>query len=130
MNILKLVRILHDDLKESEDKLNELTTIASIDYSQVSSKSNNQSSRVERLIMNKSDLRDNYLDCLNQYLIQVKNVENLISVLESEERMLIRARYIDAKTWEEVAKILGKTSRHVQRLHRSILKKLNLGGEA
>ena len=128
MNILKLVRILHDDLKESEDKLNELTAITSIDYSQVSSKSNNQSSRVERLIMNKSDLMNDYLDCLNQYLIQVKNVENLISVLRLDERMLIRARYIDAKNWDEVANLIGMSIGHTHRLHRSILKKLNLGG--
>lgn len=51
-------------------------------------------------------------------------IENAVAELPSEERRLMRLRYIEGKTWEQVGVEMCYDYRHVLRLHGQILLKL------
>lgn len=51
-------------------------------------------------------------------------IERAIEGLDGQERVLMRLRYIEGKTWEEIAGKMHYSFRHVIRLHGSILQKL------
>ena len=51
-------------------------------------------------------------------------LEQLLDTLESEERQLIRLRYVEEKTQSEVAKLLGTTQVQISRREKKLLAKL------
>ena len=51
-------------------------------------------------------------------------IENMIEGLESGERRLMRCRYIDGLTWEEVCVRIGYSWRQTHNIHAKILDKL------
>lgn len=57
------------------------------------------------------------------YAIQAR-VEDLIELLESTERQLLRCRYIEGKTWEEVCVAVGYSWRQTHNIHARALDKL------
>lgn len=126
MTILEEVLYFHDKMRGIEDKLKELTEITSTDYSNIGGKSSNKNSRVERLVVIKSELTEKYLDCSMRYYTVVKKLEEIISVLDPLERMLIRARYLDYLHWNEIADLIGFSLAHTHRLHRKILSKISI----
>lgn len=69
-------------------------------------------------------LRNQYDDLLGQLLDKQSEVEKIIKDLTSEERRLIRYRYIDDLEWKDVGKKIGYSTRHTKRKHDNILEKL------
>jgi len=59
-------------------------------------------------------------------LLKVMNeIEEIIDSLEnSEDRCILRARYIECKKWEEICVELNYSWRHMHRLHSKILDKI------
>lgn len=55
---------------------------------------------------------------------QYEAIEDAIATLPSEERMLIRYRYVDGWTWERIADEYHYTSRNVHYIHSNALKRL------
>lgn len=51
-------------------------------------------------------------------------IENAIEMLEPRERQLVRLRYIDGLTWEQVAVEMNYSWRQVHRIHGDALAKL------
>ena len=51
-------------------------------------------------------------------------IERAIAGLDGQERVLMRLRYIEGKTWEEIAVAMRYHYRHVLRLHERILQGL------
>lgn len=51
-------------------------------------------------------------------------MEIWIDDLPSDDRILMRLRYIHGKTWEEIAENMGYSSRQVCRRHEAIMKNL------
>lgn len=51
-------------------------------------------------------------------------IENMIDGLDPRERTLVRAKYIEGHTWEEVCVIMAYSWRQVHRIHARVLDKL------
>ena len=54
----------------------------------------------------------------------VLDIEEWIAELPAKERVLIRARYIECKSWSEVARLMSYSIDNVFRLHQKITKSL------
>ncbi len=61
---------------------------------------------------------------LKELYTEKERILNLISFLECEEKKLIKLRYFENNTWEDIGSELGYSSRHAKRLHYKILDKL------
>lgn len=76
----------------------------------------------ESLALKHIELREKYrvkeLECIAERV----RIENAIEALDPVERMLMRYKYIDDLTWEEVAVKMGYSWRHVHRIHAAALK--------
>ena len=58
---------------------------------------------------------------LNQAVRLKLQIEQAISKLEPQERVLMRARYLEGKSWEQVAVDMHYTYRRVTQIHGKIL---------
>lgn len=54
---------------------------------------------------------------LAQSYTEMMRIEKIINGLDEEEKLLMRLKYIDCLTWEEVAVNMGYTWRHIHRIH-------------
>lgn len=55
-------------------------------------------------------------------------IEEAIECLSDADQVLILLRYIEGKTWEEVAQEMHYGLRHIHKLHSAILQKMALNG--
>jgi DNA-directed RNA polymerase specialized sigma24 family protein len=69
-------------------------------------------------------LQDRYKMQLVKLAAAQALIENLIDSLEPGERRLMRCRYIDGMTWEEVCVAIGYSWRQTHNIHSRILDKL------
>lgn len=81
--------------------------------------------KIGDIVAKMADLENQYLHKIDKLVEEKVKLERLIEVLEPVERLLIRTKYIECKTFEEVAVLIGYTWRHTIRLHGKILNKLN-----
>ena len=63
-------------------------------------------------------------DVRNKKIAELGNVELALASLTPRESSIMRARYIEGKTWFEIAEEAHYTDRHVRRIHSSALVKL------
>lgn len=79
----------------------------------------------ESVVLSFVDLEKVYVQKLAKLNNEIFKIEKAITSLEnSVERQLIRARYIDGKTWEEVCALIGYSWSQTHRIHARALKKL------
>ena len=83
------------------------------------------SDKIGDIVARVNDLENQYLHKIDFLIQEQRYIENIIEVLEPAERLLMRTKYIECKTFEEVAVTMGYTWRHTIRLHGKILEKLN-----
>jgi len=57
---------------------------------------------------------------------RLADVEAAFAMLDAREARLMRAYYVEGKTWEAIAVDFSYTWRHVHRLHADALKKMSL----
>lgn len=69
-------------------------------------------------------LQERYKTQLHRLAAAQAEIENLIEGLEPGERRLMRCRYIDGMTWEEVCVRIGYSWRQTHNIHSRILEKL------
>lgn len=69
-------------------------------------------------------LQERYRNQLHRLAAAQAEIENLIDGLEPSERRLMRCRYIDGMTWEEVCVRIGYSWRQTHNIHSRILDKL------
>lgn len=69
-------------------------------------------------------LQEKYRAQLHRLAAAQAEIENLIDGLEPGERRLMRCRYIDGMTWEEVCVRIGYSWRQTHNIHARILEKL------
>lgn len=79
----------------------------------------------ERLAVKHIDLLDRYQEKLADLRAEVLRIEEAIESLEPIERMLMRCRYIDGLTWEEVAVAISYSWRQTHTIHSNALNKLS-----
>lgn len=78
----------------------------------------------ERLALKHMELLDLYRAKLVELRAGQLEVEKAIEPLPTDERMLMRYRYLEGLTWEEVAVEMGYTWRHVHRIHARALERV------
>ena len=69
-------------------------------------------------------LQERYRAQLYKLAAAQAEIENMIEGLEPSERRLMRCRYIDGMTWEEVCVKIGYSWRQTHNIHARILDKL------
>lgn len=95
----------------------------------------------EKCILNEESCRDDIENLemeIAQYKVDIlKDITKLIFVKhqimqtineleDSRDRILLKLRYIDLKTWPEIAEEMCYSEMHIHRLHKNILNSINV----
>ena len=75
-------------------------------------------------VSKKQSLKDRYNVLSEELAAAQSSIEDMIECLESEERKLMRHRYIEGLEWEEVCAAIGYSWSQTHRLHRKALNNL------
>lgn len=82
-------------------------------------------SPTERLAVKHIDLVERYQRKLEDLRAEALQIEDAIETLEPIEQMLMRYRYLDGMTWEEVAVAISYSWMQMHRIHSRALTKLS-----
>ena len=118
--IVKTIEEMEDRLLEIDAKLEKVTTRLKHDVVQASM----QADKWGDLISLKCEIQDKINDRLRDSYTEMRYIENMISVLPERERLMMVYKYIDGKTWEEVAVAMNYTWRYMHKIHSECLIKL------
>ncbi|MCR4442158.1 MAG: sigma factor-like helix-turn-helix DNA-binding protein [Peptococcaceae bacterium] len=88
-------------------------------------KSNYAVDRTANTIAKIVDLEKKLQEVINDYIAVRTQIEKSIESLQSDERLIIRYRYVEGMSWEEIAVAMNYTYRHVTRMHGWALKKMS-----
>ena len=110
-----------------EEKLNDYDTLSAVQYDKDSiSKTNKFNSEVENKVI---EIDSKEIDKEIKFLqakkrskeIQVERIDNILSVLQEEERKLMELRYFNGMQFKDIADILLKSDLYLQQLRRKII---------
>ena len=110
-----------------EEKLNDYDTLSAVQYDKDAiSKTNKFNSEVENKVMqlDKNNVNDEikFLQAKKRSKeIQVERIDNILSVLQEEERKLMELRYFNGMQFTDIADILLKSDLYLQQLRRKII---------
>lgn len=82
------------------------------------------SNEILELIAQIHDLSRLYLEKLIELYEKQIEIETAVSQLPLREQLLIRLKYFDEKTWEEIAEIFNYSYQHIHRIHNKIILKM------
>lgn len=105
---------------------------ASVSLSAASSKAKGRTSRTEAQVARVTDLDARLLSRLAKLQDQRDRIESMIDALESDERRVLRWRYIAVHpyerryTWMEIGRKVGYTDRMCQQIHKRAVEKISL----
>lgn len=85
--------------------------------------------KIERSIQQKEKLIRLYEKKREALMAMLAEIESAIDVLTPTERMLVRNRYIEGMTWEEVCVAMGYSWTQTHRIHSAALVKLTAAEE-
>jgi DNA-directed RNA polymerase specialized sigma subunit len=88
-------------------------------------KSNYAADRTAETIAKVVDLETKLRDKIDSYISLRTQIEITIESLSSNERLLMRCRYIEGMSFEEIAVAMHYTFRHVTRMHGWALQKMS-----
>ena len=125
---LKEYTSIKKELKQIQFKLKELeerkTSIKSMIISDMNVQTSHNNNSIEDLLIKIEECIEEY----NKKEIELYNkqleIENCINSLEPTERIIARSRYIEGKTFEQIAVDLNYSWRHTIRIHGKILQKI------
>ena len=125
---LKEYTSIKKELKQIQFKLKELeerkTSIKSMIISDMNVQTSHNNNSIENLLIKIEECIEEY----NKKEIKLYNkqleIENCINSLEPTERIIARSRYIEGKTFEQIAVDLNYSWRHTIRIHGKILQKI------
>ena len=125
---LKEYTSIKKELKQIQFKLKELeerkTSIKSMIISDLNVQTSHNNNSIEDLLIKIEECIEEY----NKKEIKLYNkqleIENCINSLEPTERIIARSRYIEGKTFEQIAVDLNYSWRHTIRIHGKILQKI------
>ena len=86
--------------------------------------SHDAGSPTERLALRHIELVDRYREKLAELRAGQLRIEEAIETLDGTERMLMRCRYLNGMTWEEVAVAINYSWMQMHRIHARALEKL------
>ena len=125
---LKEYTSIKKELEQIQFKLKELgerkTSIKSMIISDMNVQTSHNNNSIEDLLIKIEECIEEY----NKKEIKLYNkqleIENCINSLEPTERIIARSRYIEGKTFEQIAVDLNYSWRHTIRIHGKILQKI------
>ncbi len=85
-----------------------------------------EGSALESAVARLMELEGVYARTLVVLLTEQLAVETAIASLDSVERQLMRARYLDGRKWEEVCVVIGYSWQQTHRLHARALARLKV----
>lgn len=90
-------------------------------------KSNNRSNAIENGVATIDEIESEINNDIDELISLKKEIEGKIDGVENLKlRELLKCRYLDEKSWEEIAYRNGISWRHVYRLHENALDKINI----
>lgn len=78
----------------------------------------------EKAACSTMELRERYHNKIEELDRQLLEIEEAIEGLASRERRILRHKYIEGLTWEQVGDVSGYCERHARRIHDRAIKKL------
>lgn len=114
------------NIKKLEEKLLELETESrriTTRYT-TGSKSSTTTDKLGSIIAKIVDVQDEINKITIQAYEQMMSIEKSIICLQSRERYLMRLRYIDCLSWNEIMEEMNYSWRQVHRIHADALKEL------
>ena len=125
---LKEYTSIKKELTQIQFKLKELeerkSSIKSMIISDINVQTSHNNNSIENLLIKIEECIEEY----NKKEIELYNkqleIENCINSLDATERIIARSRYIEGKTFEQIAVDLNYSWRHTVRIHGKILQKI------
>lgn len=74
------------------------------------------------LIQKRMEIEDLINAEIHNGYVKMDQIEKIITKLPEREKLLMRLRYIDCLTWEEIAVSMNYTWQHMHRIHAQCLK--------
>lgn len=119
--IKREVNYISEKIEELEGKKVSLSKVLS--DNPINGGSSNNDKLLKILIKIDKEIRQ-YWSKYDKLIDKLGEIERAIEKLDSTERTIMRLRYIDNLTWEEIAVKLKYSWQHIHRIHKNILKKI------
>ncbi|SET55905.1 RNA polymerase sigma factor, sigma-70 family [Natronincola peptidivorans] len=118
---------LQRNIQKLEDKLLELETKATKITTYITDEpksTNNNSDKISNVVMKIIEVQQRINKQLEKSYEILRKIEEAIEILPERERYLIRLRYIDCKSWEQIAVDMNYSWQHIHKIHSDALKLL------
>lgn len=121
--ILKNIEKLEEKLLEINTQLQRITTC----YTLVSVSRTGGRDVMGELIVKKIEVEEEINRKLQESYRKLNEIEKAIEKLDEREKLLMRLRYIQGKSWAEICDEMGYSWRQIHRIHKEALDKLKDG---
>lgn len=115
------------NIEKLEDKLLELETEATRQTTRFSKTPGSVSAKQDKMgdiVVKMVEVQEQINEQLQQGYAMMRRIEKAIASLPPREAYLIRARYIELKSWEQIAVDMNYSWQHIHRIHSEALKLL------
>ena len=124
------LRLLRKTIDSNVDEINKLRSLCSVvptaDFSKERISGGEQSDKIATLVSKIVDLENEIQSEIDEAIDLEREIRTVINRQENEtERLLLKLRYIDFNTWEEIAEKTGYSTVQVWRIHKIALKNLD-----
>lgn len=121
-------RDLVNEAEQLEERIQELkeqlTSITSQRLDEVQA-SGGTADKIGNIVCNLVELQTIYQDKYIDLIKETIAIEVMVNTLDSKDRILMRKKYIEGKTLEEICVEMGYCYRNVIRIHKRAIRKLN-----
>jgi len=119
-----LNELINSHIKELEQLRLILTSVPSIDFSKEKVQGGKlPGDKISNIIAKIVDLEKQIKDEINSFIDLKKEIHDVIEAVKNpNERLILRCRYIEFLTWEQVAERTNYSIRQVYRIHARALK--------
>jgi DNA-directed RNA polymerase specialized sigma subunit len=113
INILRLENDIEELITQAEKCTTELSDMP---------KGNNNKSRLEEYVVAIDELKGELIEERRELIQQRQKIEAVIKVLPEREKCLMRLKYIDCLSWEEICVKMNYSWRQIHYIHSDCLK--------
>lgn len=125
---LKQYRYMDEEVRQLESEIEELrekaTSVRSMQFGAVPCHTNSNSDKIGETISKLVDMEKMYIEKIWKIAEEQKRLEEMIDSLPENERLLMRKKYKEGKTLEQICVELNYSWGHTTRLHGWALKRL------
>lgn len=114
-------------LQEQAESLQEVQSSAKVQRISDMPKGHSGQSDLSDIIVKFEELQRKINDKIKESLALRLEIENaILTVEDTEEEMVLKMRYIEFRHWEDIAKAMRYSIRHVYRIHGQALRDLQI----